>query len=104
VAALLVTGLVLILNFVSDTPTGGPSGSPASAGSSAASTASSAATNQQISSSPGIPSATATIPVENLQAGDGCGWQLEGDRRTSVDGVALVCTLADGTYQWRSPG
>ena len=37
-------------------------------------------------------------------AGDGCTWQQEGDRRTGVDGAALVCTLADGSYQWRVPG
>jgi serine/threonine-protein kinase len=101
VSAVVVTGLVLVLRFVQDTPGGDPTGPPASSGSSAAVT-----TSQQSPSSALIPSVTAaaTIPVENLVAGDSCGWQQEGDRRTGVDGVALVCTLADGTYQWRPPG
>ncbi|MET0863089.1 MAG: protein kinase [Nakamurella sp.] len=102
VAAVVVTGLVLVLRLVQDSPTD-PTGPPATSGSSASS-----ATTQQTPSSSGIPTvsvtAAATIPAENLNAGDGCSWQLEGDRRTGVDGVALVCTLADGTYQWRPPG
>jgi hypothetical protein len=39
-------------------------------------------------------------PTTDVQAGDPCTWQQEGDRRTGTDGV-LVCTLADGVYGWR---
>jgi hypothetical protein len=101
VAAVAVTGVVLVLNFVPEETTE-PTGPQTSSGNPPVSS------SQGISTSPGVPTlgatATAAAPAENLRAGDGCGWQLEGDRRTGVDGVALVCTLADGTYQWRPPG
>lgn len=35
----------------------------------------------------------------DLRAGDACDWQVEGDRRNSVDGV-LVCTIDGGDYRW----
>jgi hypothetical protein len=35
----------------------------------------------------------------NPRAGDACDWQVEGDRRNSVDGV-LVCAVDSGAYRW----
>jgi len=34
-----------------------------------------------------------------LRAGDACGWQVEGDRRTTVDGD-VVCAVDGGRYRW----
>ncbi len=61
---------------------------------------------QQTSTPPATPTAGPTVSaiLETVQAGTGCTWQQEGDRRADIEGVALVCTLADGTYQWRLPG
>ena len=43
-----------------------------------------------------------TVPVTTdavLRAGDTCGWQLEGDRRSTSDGE-LVCSVDAGAYRW----
>ncbi len=52
---------------------------------------------------PSSPNSTEAPPTADLQAGDACTWQQEGDRRSAPSGT-LVCTLVDGAYQWRSAG
>ena len=115
VAVLLVSGLILVVRLLSDASTGDPSPpttstvtTPGSAGTTAGSFGTTPATTTPGTSPPATatnaPTATATLTPENLRAGDPCTWQQEGDRRTGVDGDALACTLADGSYQWRSPG
>jgi hypothetical protein len=91
------------------TSTGDPSVTPISTVSSPVSaTTPGTETSPGTQTTPGttsiVPTATATVTPENLRAGDGCTWQQEGDRRTGVDGAALVCNLAYGSYQWRPPG
>ncbi len=51
-----------------------------------------------------VPSPTTTVAPTSatLRAGDPCTWQQEGDRQGGVDGP-VVCTVDDGTYQWRVP-
>ena len=93
--ATVVAGLVLAVWLLPGTSTTNPTDPPATIGTSAGSATPPASVGQATP----IPPGTAT-----LRAGDGCTWQQEGDRRTDIDGAALVCTLADGSYQWRSPG
>lgn len=51
---------------------------------------------------PSSPDSTgAPPPTADVQVGDSCTWQQEGDRRSTSSGT-LVCTLVDGAYQWRS--
>jgi hypothetical protein len=55
-----------------------------------------------VSTPPGTASGPATVPVTTdavLRAGDTCGWQLEGDRRSTSDGE-LVCAVDAGAYRW----
>lgn len=82
---LLVVGVVLGLRLLGGTGTEDPSNPP--------------------TSGPGTaPSSTAggtAAPTADLQAGDACSWQQEGDRRTGTQGV-VVCTLTDGAYRWRA--
>jgi serine/threonine-protein kinase len=94
-AATVVVGLVLAVWLLPGASTTNPTDPPTTVGTSAASTTPPASVGQATP----IPPGTAM-----LRAGDGCTWQQEGDRRTDIDGAALVCTLADGSYQWRSPG
>jgi hypothetical protein len=113
VAAVLVAGFALVVWLLPDGTTGNPSNPPVTTATSPNSTPTTTPTVNTTGTSTGgttpgtpsvLPTATATVTPENLRAGDPCTWQQEGDRRTGVDGVALACTLADGSYQWRTPG
>lgn len=107
VAAVLVAGLVLVLWLLPDASTGDPSQPPTSTSPGSIGTTPVSVT-QESATVPGTatigPTATAAVTPENLSTGDACRWQQEGDRRTGVDGAALVCALDAGIYQWRSPG
>lgn len=114
--ATVVAGLVAGLWLLPDSAPDGSFETPPATSAPPVSATPPASTAQQTSNPPGTTpasptpiatataTATATESPENLRAGDDCTWQQEGDRRTGVDGAVLACTLADGTYQWRSPG
>ena len=112
--ATVVAGLVAGLWLLPDSPPDGSFETPPATSAPPVSATPPASTALQTSNPPGTTpasptpiatdTATATESPENLRAGDDCTWQQEGDRRTGVDGAVLACTLADGTYQWRSPG
>ena len=116
VAAVLVAGFALVMWLLPDGNPGNPSDPPVTTATSpsptptttpTANTAGGAGTSDggTATGTPStLPSATAAVTPENLRTGDACTWQQQGDRRAGVDGVELACTLADGTYQWRSPG
>ena len=113
VAAVLVAGFALVVWLLPDGTTGNPSNPPVTTATSPNPTPTTTPTVNATGTSTGgttpgtpsvLPTATATVTPENLRAGDPCTWQQEGDRRTGVDGDALACTLADGSYQWRTPG
>ena len=107
VAAVLVVGVVIGLQFL-PTTTGDPSDPPTSIVSSPAVTPSTSAPSQTPGSTGPTsrisPTATAPATSATLRAGDGCTWQQEGDRQIGVGGTALVCSVVDGGYQWRPPG
>ena len=52
-----------------------------------------------VNTPPATGSAPPATTEAGLRAGDACGWQLEGDRRVTVDGE-LVCVVDSGTYRW----
>jgi serine/threonine-protein kinase len=84
----LVAGVLVGLRLVGGSGADDPGTPPATVPSSVPSSLSTSVVGS------GVP------PTTDVQAGDPCTWQQEGDRRTGTDGV-LVCTLADGVYGWR---
>jgi hypothetical protein len=83
-ALVLVVGVVLGLRLLSGPGADDPGTQPTTGPDAGSSTA----------------GGTPAPPTTDVQAGETCTWQQEGDRRTGADGV-LVCTLADGAYRWR---
>jgi serine/threonine protein kinase len=82
-ALVVVVGIVLIRNAGTGSGTGPPSSSV---------------------STPPVTGSTAATTDADLRAGDACGWQVEGDRRNTIDGE-LVCAVDSGGYRWVvSPG
>lgn len=82
----LVAGVVLGVRLLGGAGSDDPSNPPATGGTGTVTAPSSGA---------------AAPPTADVQVGDPCTWQQEGDRRTGAEGV-LVCTLADGAYRWRA--
>jgi serine/threonine-protein kinase len=110
-AVMVLAGVIVALRLSVDTPPTGPTETPSvtSSGTTGASQAPATTTGTTDSELPATaptelsPTVTTVPTTARVQAGDACGWQQEGDRRSGVDGP-VVCALVDGSYQWRPSG